>query len=159
MRRSLRKSPNDPDSRRNGRARIAADFRSDAGCKRANGASLQGVADGLNLMGHRTQRGTPWQKGTVYTFLRRENLSVQPPPAWIGTSDRRRAQVDTTTERYSALIDDVKRLREKGETLAQIARSFNKLGRTTYRGWRWSATGLANLLQRQGGVVRQSTDH
>ena len=121
---------------------------------RADGASLQGVADELNAMGHLTQRATPWQRGTIYTLLRREKMSVNPPEAWIGSSMQRREQVETTTKRYAALIEEITRRRRDGATMRDIAAIFNGRGLRTFRGRPWSAAGLNNLLQRQGGVVR-----
>jgi hypothetical protein len=99
---------------------------------RANGASMQGVADGLNEMGHLTQR--PWQRGTVHTLLRREGLSVEPPAAWIGESATRCAQVEKTMKRYAEVIAEVKRRREIGATMAQIACHLNENGARTLRG-------------------------
>ena len=121
---------------------------------RANGASLQRAADALNAMGHRTQRGTPWQGGTIYTLLRRESMSVQAPPAWIGSSQRRQAQVAETSARYVELLREVAHLRGSGNTLLQIAAELNARGLVTFRGQPWTAASLNNLRQRQGAVDR-----
>jgi len=123
---------------------------------RAAGASLQRVAEQLNAIGHATQRGTPRTRSTIYTLLTREGLSLQPPLEWIGQSIGRRSLVDRTQARYAELLVEVKSMRANGFTLASIADDFDDRGLRTFRGCRWTAAALNNLIQRQGGIERLS---
>ena len=66
---------------------------------RAENMSTRQVAGALNEMGHRTQRGTPWNALTVSTSLNRELLSCAPAKWWSGFSASRRRQLAQTDPR------------------------------------------------------------
>jgi hypothetical protein len=120
----------------------------------ASGASLGQIARDLNAAGHRTQRWGPWSGQTVRHLIEREGFSLRPKLDCNLTPNAIRegviAAMKANRERSRAYHDRmdplVKRLRETGMTLKQIAAELNRRGRRTQRGCRWSVNLVWILL-------------
>jgi DNA invertase Pin-like site-specific DNA recombinase len=87
-------------------------------------------------------------------------LGSHRPGHWDGREDRRLAGVQAAAkaagevhaqaanEAYSDLYPMIRKLREEGRTLQQIADKLNRKGHTTRRGKAWNPTQVARVLRR-----------
>ncbi len=111
---------------------LVADLRDDGLC-------LRQVADKLNALGHRTQRGSPWSRSTLYALMKREGLSTEAPAWWIGGSVRRKGRYATNEAANGRMASRVVARRAMGATLKEIADELNRKGERTVRGRQWTS--------------------
>lgn len=130
---------------------------------RERGLSVERVAEGLNFLGQRNQRGLAWQSSAVARFLRREGLTRLPeaprsrgPVAEairakgiVAAAESLRRRVD---EAYVDAVPAAVRLLGEGRSRVGIARDLNDLGIRVRTGSPWRSLTVLALLRRAGAL-------
>jgi hypothetical protein len=105
-----------------------------------SGASCLDIARKINIDGSRSQRGLPWDYGSIRRVLERAGAEMRPTSnalhgrvQALGTIAAVKAGNHKRELLRAKLLPAVLRMRDRGKTYAQVAASLNRRGEVTGR--------------------------